>query len=151
MSVITVSAFSFAAWDTLTASDVDNTVKLRTPVTVSLKDASFSTTGADGFLTESPAASADVDFTISDSQKVAKTLTLTTVIKDGASDVTAEYDVTYAKKNDGTSADITGGVATIAEGKTYDYVVKITPKDNGTTTKTLDKDLKVEVTGTLSK
>ncbi|BDF05129.1 hypothetical protein [[Clostridium] hylemonae] len=144
-AIVATTVGSFAVWDTLTAT-TSNKLTLANPITTTAALADFAETNSGDYPVYEGAATfnvANVDTTKLTTGKI----TLSTQIKDGASDVSSDFDVTYEKK-DGTA--IAGGVATGITNGDNEYNVKVTPKDSAKTNNLGGKELTVEITGELS-
>lgn len=143
-AIVATSAASFAAWDNTTGTS-NGTLNVANPVDITTQDMASFTAGT-RTLNAAPEYSSTVTFNVTTSSLV-DTLSLDTDIKDGDTSVKADFDVAYEK----ASVAVANGVdSAVADGENV-YTVKITPKDSAAEKSLTGKDLKVVVTGTLSK
>lgn len=139
MTVAVTVMGSFALWDTLTADSTSTAAQLRNPVTVT--GAQFNATAA-GEVGAQPTLSGSAVFTLTEYNETTMTFTATPVIMDGATDVTAKFDL---------------GTVTPAydeANKKMTCAVTATPKSDLTSaevTALAGKDLTIKVTGTIAK
>lgn len=145
-AIVATTFGTYAMWDTTTDSASAN-LTLRKPVVVKAQSlADFSTTDEYG---TTPSYTSDVTFNVDnvDQVKNAK-ITLDTVVKQGQTDVTENFDIIYTEVGGTGLADNVDSAVTDSN----KYTVKVTPKDT-TDAKALatDNALTVEVSGALSK
>lgn len=148
-AVMSTAAMSFAQWDTLTAT-AKGTVTLAKPVTITTADVTYNEDAR--ALGSKPSYSADVTFTIpANDVLTGKTpqLEFATVVNNGNTPVTSDFDVVITKKDDTTNTAITGPVD--ANQAANEYTVTVTPRGESAPSYADGQTaLTVEVTATLS-
>ena len=147
-AIVATSAASFAAWDKTTET-ASNKLNIAKPVTIqNISMDEFKTNDSRTLDGSAPVYESDVVFEVTDDNSLVDTLTLSAAIKNGDTDVSDKFTISYyegaTKLTNGKDETITKGSAS-----KNTYTVKITPLDDA---KALaGTDLNVEVTGTVSK
>lgn len=145
-AIVATTFGTYAAWDT-TKDSASANLTLRKPVVVEAQSlANFTSTNGFGI---TPSYTSDVTFNVKNVNQVENAkITLDTIVKQGQTDVTGNFDITYTEVGGTGLADNVDSAVTDSN----KYTVKVTPKDT-TDAKELATDtaLTVEVSGELTK
>lgn len=150
-AIVVTMAGSYAAWDTLSETGVQD-LTFATPVTTSVKmDTAFTETRE---LDDAPVYEAPVTFAVSDLPTDIKDMeaSFTTQVIEAESKAvvdTADYSITILKSGEALENNVDSAIVT--DGTANNYTVKVVPADTENAKKLAGKKLTVSVTGTLQK
>ena len=148
--VITTGA-TYAVWDSVT-DDTTATVTFRKPVTVTVGDSYTLTATGNDTLGSDPQASGTVNFTVSNEDNLADTLTIVPEVS-GTGSATAD-DFEFVIEDTGNSnTPLSGNVSAGFVDKTLDstnYTITVTPKASAAS-KVDGQAISIKLTATLSK
>ena len=148
--VITTGA-TYAVWDSVT-DDTTATVTFRNPVTVTVNP-SYTLSQDAAVLNVTPTASGTVNFTVSNDDNLADTLTIVPTVSGGASATVEDFNFEIVDSSETSTPALTGNSTSgfvDTSLTTTNYTVKVTPKDESVT-KVAGQAVNIQLTATLSK
>ena len=148
--VITTGA-TYAVWDSVT-DDTTATVTFRNPVTITVNP-SYTLSQDTSVLNTTPTASGTVNFTVSNDDNLADTLTIVPTVSGGISATVDDFDFVIVDSSETSTPNLTGDSSSGFVDKsltTTSYTVKVTPKDSSVS-KIAGQAVNIQLTATLSK
>ena len=148
--VITTGA-TYAVWDSVT-DDTTATVTFRNPVTITV-DTTYTLSQDAAVLNVTPTASGTVNFTVSNENNLADTLTIVPTVSGGVSATVEDFNFEIVDSSETSTPNLTGDSSSGFVDKsltTTSYTVKVTPKDESVT-KVAGQAVNIQLTATLSK
>ena len=131
--VITTGA-TYAVWDSVT-DDTTATVTFRNPVTVTVSP-SYTLSQDPAALNVTPTASGTVNFTVSNGDNLADTLTIVPTVSGGTSATVEDFNFEIVDTGESGTPNLTGAATSgfvDTSLTTTNYTVKVTPKDESVT------------------
>ena len=147
-AIITTTAGTFAAWDSLTANTSSGSITFTNPVTITSGE-NFTLKETSRILEDYPVASGNVSFTVKNDNDLVDTLTIVPSISSTNGANIKDFDIKI--KNTVTKEDLGGnqndGFTASATSSVKNYTVEVKPKNDNA----VGKDITLSLTATLSK
>lgn len=151
VAIVITTTFTYAVWDSL-IDETSSTVTFRNPVTITV-DSNYTLEEAPGELDTVPTASGTVNFTVSNEDDLADTLTIVPTVSGGTSVTVEDFDFVIVDSTEDSTPNLNGDSSSGFVDKslaTTSYKVQVTPKSESVS-KIAGKEVNIQLTATLSK
>ena len=151
IAIVITTSGTYAVWDSVT-DDTTATVTFRNPVTITVNP-SYTLSQDTSVLNTTPTASGTVNFTVSNDDNLADTLTIVPTVSGGISATVDDFDFVIVDSSETSTPNLTGDSSSGFVDKsltTTSYTVKVTPKDSSVS-KIAGQAVNIQLTATLSK
>lgn len=151
VAIVVTTSVTYAVWDSL-SDETSTNITFRNPVTITV-DPNYTLTADTPELDTSPSASGTVNFTVSDKDNLADTLTIVPSVSGGDSATVSDFDFTIVDSDGNSNPQLAGDSSSGFIDDTLDttsYTITVTPKAESVS-KIAGKDVTIQLTATLSK
>lgn len=151
IAIVITTSVTYAAWDSL-IDDTSADITFRNPVTITV-DPSYTLVESLGELNITPSASGTVNFTVSNEDNLANTLTIVPEVSGGTSVTVSDFDFVIVDSQEISTPQLTGDSSSGFVDKsltTTNYTVTVTPKAESVS-KIAGQEVSIKLTATLSK
>ena len=151
IAIVITTSVTYATWDSLT-DETSTNITFRNPVTVTV-DPSYTLLQSEAILNTTPSASGTVNFTVSNENNLADTLTITPQVSGGTSATVDDFEFTIVDSTETSTPALSGNSSSGFIDKslsTTSYTVTVTPKDESVS-KIAGQSVSIQLTATLSK
>ena len=151
IAIVITTSVTYATWDSLT-DETSTNITFRNPVTVTV-DPSYTLVQSEAILNTTPSASGTVNFTVSNEDNLANTLTIVPEVSGGTSASVSDFDFIIVDSEEVSTPQLTGDSLTGFVDKsltTTNYTVTVTPKATSVL-KIAGQEVSIKLTATLSK